>query len=368
MPSEPDVRLVSAPRSGLPAWCDRFLEAPATGDVFASRLWFDTVLRHALPPAAEPVLAATNAVLLPMLRVDGRLRSLTVDYSLAWRPLPAPGADAVTLHGAGCGLAALLRLGPPVLIEALDPEARGLAPLLAGLRAGRILAARFASFGNWQESFPAGLDWEAYIAARPPALRNTVRRKLARAARAFVPDLVAAPGPALEAGIADYVAIRGQSWKPYEPFPEFDGELMRALATAGALRLGVLRDGTTGRPVAAQYWALDRGGAAGCLRASVLKLAHAEHAKAESPGTVLTAHMIRALIEQDGVRTLDFGRGDDAYKRLWVSRRLQRVGYVLADPLDPRGAAALAWQFGGAMRAWLRRRGAPARDGADAGG
>ena len=55
---------------------------------------------------------------------------------------------------------------------------------------------------------------------------------------AFAP--AAAPGPALEAAIAAYEAVRAASWKPHEPFPNFDAQLMRALAAAGALRLGVL--------------------------------------------------------------------------------------------------------------------------------
>jgi CelD/BcsL family acetyltransferase involved in cellulose biosynthesis len=71
---------------------------------------------------------------------------------------------------------------------------------------------------------------------------------------------------------------------------------------------------------------------------------------------VLTALMIRRLIEEDGVRVLDFGRGDDPYKRLWVGSRRQRIGLVLADPLSPLGLAALGRQWAGALLRRLRRR------------
>ena len=125
---------------------------------------------------------------------------------------------------------------------------------------------------------------------------------------------------------------------------------MRALASAGALRLGILREGD--EPVAAQYCALDLGG----RRATVLKLAHAEERRAASPGTVLTAMMVRGLIEEDGVAELDFGRGDDAYKRLWVGTRRQRVGYLLADPRHPAGLLALARHAAGGVRRRLRAR------------
>ena len=75
--------------------------------------------------------------------------------------------------------------------------------------------------------------------------------------------------------------------------------------------------------------------------ATVLKLAHDEAARARSPGTVLTALMIRALLERDGVAELDFGRGDDAYKSLWAGRRRQRIGVLLVNPRRPLGLLAL---------------------------
>ena len=82
----------------------------------------------------------------------------------------------------------------------------------------------------------------------------------------------------------------------------------------------------------------------------MLKLAHAEAARAASPGTVLTALLIRHLLEEDGVQELDFGRGDDDYKRLWVGTRRQRIGLILADPLHPMGLVALARQVVGRWR------------------
>jgi CelD/BcsL family acetyltransferase involved in cellulose biosynthesis len=87
----------------------------------------------------------------------------------------------------------------------------------------------------------------------------------------------------------------------------------------------------------------------------VLKLSHVEASRAVSPGTVLTALMIRHLLEADGVTELDFGRGDDEYKQAWTGQRLQRIGIVLADPLHPAGALAVLRQSLGEIRrrAWL---------------
>ena len=68
-----------------------------------------------------------------------------------------------------------------------------------------------------------------------------------------------------------------------------------------------------------------------------------------SPGTVLTALMMAGILDgDDAVHEVDFGRGDDPYKRLWAGRRRQRVGLVIADPRRPRGAAGDRAAGGGA--------------------
>jgi len=347
MPAIPPAQLTPVAASRLPDWADPYLAA-AGEDFFASRLWFDLTLAHALPVSVQPMLARCapdDAALLVLMQEAGRLASLATPYALAWRPLFARPPDPA----AGRSLARLLRFRPPMQLELLDPADPGVAALRAGLAAGGIQALAYDHVGNWHETLPPGTGWETYLAARPPALRTTVGRKLKRAGRELRFELADAPGAALETGIAAYESVRAASWKPYEPFPDFDAALLRAAAAAGVARLGVLRSATESQPVAAQYWILDRGG----RRATVLKLAHAEKARAASPGTVLTALMIRHLLET-GVQELDFGRGDDDYKQLWVGTRRQRIGLVLADPLHPSGAAAIARQWAGQLRRRLR--------------
>ena len=43
-------------------------------------------------------------------------------------------------------------------------------------------------------------------------------------------------------------------------------------------------------------------------------------------GIVVCSFAIRALMERDPVDTLDFGRGDDPYKRGWTTRRTLHIG------------------------------------------
>ena len=111
-------------------------------------------------------------------------------------------------------------------------------------------------------------------------------------------------------------------------------------------RVGVLRHG--GRAAAAQYWTVSAG------RAAVLKLAHDEAFKPLSPGTVLTARMIRHLLEHERVDELDFGRGDDEYKRSWTAHRRQRIGLLVINPRRLAGLAALGRTWMGRARRRLR--------------
>jgi CelD/BcsL family acetyltransferase involved in cellulose biosynthesis len=102
--------------------------------------------------------------------------------------------------------------------------------------------------------------------------------------------------------------------------------------------------------VAVQVWAVKDG------QALVLKLAHDEAFKADSPGTVLTALMLRHLLDVEHVVRIDFGRGDDTYKQGWATRRRQRIGLLVVNPRRAAGAVALARHAAGRLRAAWRGR------------
>lgn len=318
---------------------------------FSTPAWWRTVWEAGIPEGARPLLAVAGqgeaAVLFPLLRLaGGRLEALTNPYTCLYQPAAGPRAD---LGAAGNALGRLARGGAFLRLDALDPDWPGLAPLLAGARAAGPVPLRFDHFGNWHEAI-AGRDWRGYLAARPGALRETVRRRLRDAERDPTLAFAAIAGPeAAEAGIAEYEAVYARSWKEPEPFPRFNATLMRHAAAAGTLRLGVLR--REGQAIAVQLWIVHAGTAA------VLKLAHDEAFKPISPGTVLTAWMLRRLIGEEGVAAIDFGRGDDPYKQLWTSARRQRIGVVLATPWQPAGAALLLRHGLGRLRRALRRPG-----------
>lgn len=315
-------------------------------DLFASHLWFDTLARAATPHgvAAGCVVIGDHTALVPVWCV-GSGGGLVVQagqsspYSLEFAPIIAGDP-----FRAGRGFAGLARRRGVVRLDALDERNPAIAPFLAGCRAGGLQAQRFAHFGDWSAPVETD-DFDRWLATRPGSLRSTITRKLKRARTTARFHLFGADD--LEVGIAAFEQVYAKSWKQPEPFPLFNITCMRALAGAGLLRLAVLA-GPSG-PIAAQYWAVSGG------RAMLLKLAHDEAYAALSPGTVLTAQMLDAILARDRPSLLDFGRGDDAYKRLWVDQRHERYGVMLINPRHPRGLAAMATAAAGAVRRRLRQ-------------
>lgn len=319
--------------------------------------WYRAVLGDALPRGAEPCFVVCMqgdrpAAVVPMLREgealgEGRtLGSLTTLYTCLFQPCVAADAAPEAVRRAGAAFGRFCRAHAAVRLDALDPGWAGLAPFLAGARRAGMLPLRFDHFGNWHERVEA-LSWAQYLAARPGVLRETVRRRLGKAERDPELRFALIDGPGgLEAGIAAFEDVYARSWKEPEPFPTFNAALIRRTAALGLLRLGLLF--LRGQPVAAQFWIVEN------RRATVLKLAHDEAHKSISPGTVLTAMTIRLLLDRGGVDELDFGRGDDPYKRQWARERRQRVGVVLANPLRAEGLVLLGRHAAGRGRKLAR--------------
>jgi hypothetical protein len=336
----------------LPQDCDGLLGAAAAHSFFLGRPWWRCMQQAGLPPGAVPRyvlcrLAGAPAALFPLLAAgNGAATSgLTNPYSCLYQPLLAPGLAAPALVAVGAAFARFCRAGAAVRLDGLPADMAGLAPLLAGLRQGGVRPESFAAFGNWHACV-AGLGWEAYLAARPGELRTTIGRKLRRGETMC---RIVADVAGLDAGIAAYDAVYARSWKQAEPYPDFTARMMRHAAEAGVLRLGLLLAGDV--PIAAQIWIVAN------RQACVVKLAHDAAFKALSPGTVLTAQMIRHMLTHEAVDELDFGRGDDAYKALWVDRRRQRIGLLLLNWRRPHGLVLLARQSLARARARLRQAG-----------
>lgn len=332
----------------------RLFETGGRRDFALGAGWFRNLIANGLPPGTEPCLAvlsrgSATLAIAPMQRhKTGALGSLTNWYTCLYTPLFADGAPmAQTAQLLGRELGRLCGTRPTVRIEALPVEWPAIDAFVAGIAEAGLLVRRFAMFGNWHEAI-AARSWPEYLADRPGSLRELIRRKSRQAARGgrIEFESIRSSG-SLPRGIAAYETVYSRSWKPTEPYPRFNPGLMQEAAAVGALRLGIGWLGDV--PAAAQFWIVANG------VATVLKLAHDETHRARSPGTLLTARMVEELIGE-GVEAIDFGRGDDPYKRLWARERRQRIGLLLVNPKRVRGIVALARHDAGRALRPLRAR------------
>jgi hypothetical protein len=272
------------------------------------------------------------ALLLQTGRDQGSLSlsSLAGFYSVEHGPVSAPDADQ---HRALGGIVAEIVADRPrwdcIRFAELNPRETSYRALLRALRRAGLLVECTAGAATWFEATD-GMSFADYLAQRPSQLRSTWRRKrrsIAATGRLTTTFFSEASG--IDAAIADYQTVYAASWKEAEPFPDFMPALIRLAADLGALRMGIYY--VDGAPAAAQFWIVWQ------RRAVIYKLAHDGRFDKLSLGTLLTMDMIERVLEQDRPSEINFGRGDDPYKRLWLPRRRERWGITAANPRTARG-------------------------------
>ena len=294
--------------------------------------WYDLVARFGMRPGWKPVVVAdddASAAFVLQHDAKGDFASCVNPYSCEHAVLGDPEA-ASDLARAFASTPGKFR----VLLRDLDPRAPAFNAALEGFKAAGFKAKPFFGWGNWYENV-AGLTFENYLAARPSSLTNTGKRKLAALQKGLrVSFRIHGSGEALEPVIADYEDVRHQSWQRAEPFPLFIPELIRFADRIGVLRMGILK--IDGENAAAQFWIVWK------KKALIFKLAYVDKLRSHSPGTLLTMHMLEHIFERDNPNEIDFGRGDDEYKKLWVSARRERWGIEAVNPRTIRGALLAA--------------------------
>ena len=277
------------------------LAAPAARGPFDRLEWWQDLAEFCgITPLLAIARDGVHRAVLPLSRQGRQIHGLANWYTFRIAPLFTPGADRAALLAA---LAQGLAGQTPHLTVSPLPDADGEAAMIAQAlrRAGWIT---FVEPCDVNHILPVqGRSYARYLASRPGSLRSTLRRKAGKVAitvgTAFDP-----------AAWAAYEAIYAQSWKGAEGNPDFLRRFAEREGAAGRLRLGIARAG--GHPVAAQFWTVEAG------TAFIHKLAHAEAARDLSPGTTLTAALLEHVIDQDRVDLVDFGTGDDRYKRDWM--------------------------------------------------
>ena len=300
--------------------------------------WLESLHRIALRDKTPALLQACGGDAqgwLPLMQAEsGHLVALANWYNFTWRPIFANAESEVERM-------ALLRL----LAKQAKSHTRRFTlspvPDEEGSASALEAAFRTAGWSVFREICDQnhilevkGRSFDAYWETRPSRLKNTVKRKGKTGVVTIRIDSEYEPE-----SWRDYERVYARSWKPEEGSPEFLRQIAERESVAGALRLGLAY--IDGQPVAAQFWTVEEGAA------FIHKLAHVEDQVNASPGTLLSHALFRHVIERDGVTRIDFGTGDDRYKRDWMNRRDPLWRFAMYNP-----ARIGAWP--GLVRGWVR--------------
>lgn len=271
--------------------------------------WLEKLYSHCLsgyPPLFMRARAeGAEAWLFLYHRRTGEYQALANWYNFTFRPIFSGDPDEKTKKALLRAMARRLRGRAAHVVLRPVPDDDGLVALL--LKAFRKAGwAAFAEPVDRNHFLDLGeRDFDRYWDARPGALRSTVDRKSTK-----FPVEIEIHDRFTPSVWEEYEAVYENSWKPEEGSLSFLRALAEQEGEAGCLRLGIAR--SDGRAVAAQFWTVENG------TALIHKLAHREDAGAGSPGTLLSHAMFSHVIEADGVSRIDFGTGNDAYKRDWM--------------------------------------------------
>jgi len=278
------------------AQADPRVMAVACGSPFERLDWLALLAQECLDPAKAQVSVAVDGprvAVLPWREVNGQIEALANWYNFFVRPL----GDSALLSDIAQSLPHGRATFAPM------PEADAAALATAMRKAGWIVLTDQCDANHVLEV--NGRSYAEYWASRPGALRETVRRKGKKG------DVVLRIATSFSQADWDaYETIYRLSWKPGEGSPDFLHKWAQMDGATGRLRLGIAE--IDGQPVAAQFWTVEGG------TGFIHKLAHDERFRKQSPGTLLTAAMFAHVIDVDRVDLVDFGTGDDPYKRDWM--------------------------------------------------
>jgi hypothetical protein len=290
---------------------------------FAHPDWFVQLEKAGFPPLVALAVDGDEALALPLTKAEGGLEALTNWYAFTWAPLATHEAphDRLLLD-----LACSLKTRATRISLSKLPDEDGTAAALrqAFRRAGWFVSREACDANHILEV--RGRSFAEYLQARPGPLRTTIQRK------AHKVDVEIVQHFSLDSWQC-YKNVYSNSWKPEEGNPVLLRAFAEAQGAAGRLRLGLARH--DGRIVAAQFWTVEDG------TAYIHKLAHLESARPLSAGTTLTAALLEHVIDRDRVTLVDFGTGDDPYKRDWMEQVRPRYRLTCWQPGNPASWPAI---------------------------
>jgi hypothetical protein len=229
-----------------------------------------------------------------------------------------------------------------IRLDAMDPQHSSFGLLQQAMRRAGLSVFSYFSFGNWYLPVK-DRSFDSYLASLTSQTRNTLKRKKMKFQQNGLGEIkLFTQQEGLEKAIAAWQKIYASSWIKPEPFPVFMPNLIRLCAKRGWLRMAIAYYNQA--PIAAQIWIVNGG------RAAIYKLAYDGSQTQHSAGTILTAYLMRHVLDVDKVKEVDYLIGDDDYKKNWVSHRRERWGIVAYNKHTLRGLTGVAIQQLGTLR------------------
>jgi hypothetical protein len=223
-------------------------------------------------------------------------------------------------------------------IHPLPSDCPTFADLIRAFRQEKWSVQSYFCFGNWYLQIN-GRSYAQYFESLPSILKSTIKRKRKK----FMNDggriEIVTGRDNIEESIDAYRTVYAGSWKVPEPYSDFIPSLIRTCAQENWLRLGLAF--IESRPAAAQLWIV-RGD-----MASIYKLAYDEHFAQYSAGTILTADLMKHVVDVDKVSEVDYLMGDDPYKKSWMSHRRERWGLRAFNSRTIKGIVGAGKHIGG---------------------
>ncbi len=292
--------------------------------------------RFYVPERENKVLGVLPLILRQVNAWTKQVESMTCFYSSLYRPLLSPSITSDEL--ALCIRKVITDTNADVLLfDKMDPTHPNFDFLESAMNQAGLRPYRFFCFGNWYLPVK-GRSFTEYFQGLGSKVRNTVKRRK----RKFLDDgrgrlEIITGSDGLESLAEKWEKVYNASWKIPEPFPDFIPGLISTCEAHNWLRLGMAY--YDGEPVAAQLWIVNHD------RAAIYKLAYNKNFAYLSPGTILTNHLMRHVLDVDKVQEVDYLSGDDAYKKDWMSHRRERWGIVAYNLRTLGGLAGSAKQI-----------------------
>ena len=215
-----------------------------------------------------------------------------------------------------------------IQLGSMDPDSTTYRALESVLRQPGFMVQRTFSFVNWYEP-TANISYASYFSSLT-GRRSILKKQIKKLEGAGTVTWKLACKPCeIKSAMADYATIYENSWKQAELYPNFIDGFVDACAQMDCLRIGVLY--LDGQPAAAQIWTLTNG------KATIYKIAYDEKFKSYSVGSVLTMRLIQHILDIDKATILDFGFGNDPYKKEWTRHRRDRMGLLIFNLRSVRG-------------------------------